>query len=122
MTAEHEFTVLQWNVLADWLCDAKAFPHAHNEDCLKWDNRATAFKQILAAGPLPDLVSMQEVDHWDDFFKVEMEKLGLKGHFYKKEAADILCLRSRKSLARYLFFLLDLILTCGRWKCFMLET
>jgi mRNA deadenylase 3'-5' endonuclease subunit Ccr4 len=84
------FSVLQWNVLAAWLCDAKAFPHAHDVKSLDWEVRANAFKKILVESPVFDFVSLQEVDHWSDFFEPEFSKLGFQGHFFKKQADDIL--------------------------------
>lgn len=51
--------------------------------CLRWENRK---KAILAQIQYldPDIVCLQEVDHYKDFFLPELSKLGYNGHFKKR--------------------------------------
>lgn len=74
--------VLQFNVLADGLAQygnfAKAPPAA-----LEWAYRAPLIlEEVLSAKP--DVICMQEVNHYDDFFRPNLEAAGYKGVFAPK--------------------------------------
>ena len=74
------FSVLQWNVLADGLSDA--FPLVQPA-LLTWDFRRTLFIDEIMREQ-PDVVCLQECDHFHDFFLPEMQKHGYTGVFKAK--------------------------------------
>lgn len=72
--------VLQFNTLADSLSDA--FPLVSNS-FLNWEHRqGLLLQEILAKDP--DVVALQEVDHFEDFFEPELSKHGYSGLFKPK--------------------------------------
>lgn len=74
------FTLLQWNVLAD--VNAIGFPKVP-EDWLDFNHRGRQQLQIIER-QMPDLVCLQEVDHYADFFAPQLDRLGYSGIFLKK--------------------------------------
>ena len=70
------------NVLADYLCDTKSFPHAI-PTALPWSQRAPLHIQQITSLQ-PDLCALEEVDHYDDWFRPELTKHGYDSVFIKK--------------------------------------
>ena len=74
------FSLLQFNTLADALSDS--FPLVDG-NVLKWEHRRTLLvEQILKAAP--DVVCMEEVDHFDDWFAPRLAVHGYTGVFFPK--------------------------------------
>jgi len=75
---EAEFTVIQFNTLADHL--AHSFPHCEK---LNWEHR-----KILLLNEIEkydaDIICLQEVDHFEDFFEPEFKKRNYSGLFKQK--------------------------------------
>lgn len=91
------FTLLQWNVLADGLAHG-SFLRAPKES-LAWGSRS---ERILSGiersglGALPDVLCLQEVDHYTEFFEPRLSALGYAGTYVPKEPGrDGLCLLHR---------------------------
>jgi len=73
-----QLTVLQWNCLADWASDA--FPRVAAEH-LAWEYRKPLIiAEIMRADP--DIVCLQEVDHFDDLKAILLPKY--RGYFKSK--------------------------------------
>lgn len=88
--SESDLTVMTWNTLADQL--ANDFP-AVSPEHLTWEYR----KNLLLEGItsyMPDVVCLQEVDHFSDFFQLELSERGYQGWFQKKSGwhNDGLCI------------------------------
>ena len=81
-----EVRILQFNVLADALSglqEAKGGFFAAPEGCLEWELRKwRLLEEILRADA--DVVAMQEVDHYADWFAPRLEEAGYVGAFVKK--------------------------------------
>ncbi|XP_070553916.1 nocturnin-like [Ptychodera flava] len=75
--------VLQWNVLADALCQNKDnFIKAH-PDGLLWENRKSrSLEEILTYDP--DIICLEEVDHYHDFYNPMLQSVGYQGIFKPK--------------------------------------
>jgi len=77
---EPTLSVLQFNVLCDYyavdtgLCD---------EQYLKWNFRQNTLLKVLDANPA-DILCLQEVDHYLDFWKPQLEKRGYTGYWKQK--------------------------------------
>ncbi|EIE22477.1 DNase I-like protein [Coccomyxa subellipsoidea C-169] len=75
-------TVLQWNVLADGLAQFGDFERVP-ADVLSWESRSPQLlMEILESKS--DLISLQEVNRYEDFFKPRLEQLGYTGLFWPK--------------------------------------
>ena len=86
------FRVLQLNMLADGLSglrdDLGAFSRARAED-LSWDSRkAQLLYEILQYAP--DVITLQECDHYYDFFLPELSAMGYDGLFAPKPSSACL--------------------------------
>ena len=86
------FRVLQLNMLADGLSglrrDLGAFSRAKASH-MKWDKRKLQLiQEILQYAP--DLITLQECDHYYDFFLPELSALGYDGLFAPKPASACL--------------------------------
>ncbi len=89
------FAVLQWNVLADRLAESGGFIRAPAE-CLQWSARGDGIvERILRPGgaaDLPDIVCLQEVDHYLDHVEPALRDAGFAGVFEAKaEGRDGCC-------------------------------
>ena len=87
-----DIRVLQFNMLADGLCglraDLGAFSRATLSDVI-WERRKTQLLyEILQYDP--DVVTLQECDHYYDFFLPELMKRGYDGLFAPKPASACL--------------------------------
>lgn len=81
-TPPHTLTILSWNVLADGLAQTGRWAHCPPA-LLEWDTRARALlAEVDAAGA--DVVCLQECNHYDNFWSVEMAKRGYEGAFWAK--------------------------------------
>lgn len=79
---DFKFSLMQWNSLADYLSDA--FPHS-DPKILKWNYRFPLIIEEIQQYS-SDLISMEEVDHFDDLYK-RLQTLGYKGLFQKKNGS-----------------------------------
>ncbi|RQM25042.1 hypothetical protein B5M09_010343 [Aphanomyces astaci] len=88
-----EITVMQFNVLADGLCDLRhdkgGFILAPPE-CLPWSYRRNLY-EILAeiARYAPDIICLEELDHFD-WMQDQLDRLGYSGHFAAKRESPCL--------------------------------
>jgi hypothetical protein len=84
--------VLQFNVLADGLSalrpDLGHFNMA-SKDILEWDHRKSRILYEITQYE-PDIITMQEVDHYYDFFLPELSLLGYSGFFAPKPTSACL--------------------------------
>ena len=87
-----DIRVLQFNMLADGLCglraDLGAFSRATLSDVI-WERRKTQLLyEILQYDP--DVITLQECDHYYDFFSPELSQRGYDGLFAPKPASACL--------------------------------
>lgn len=75
------FSILQFNCLADALSDA--FPHVSSQHILTWEYRCPLFEWLFK-GLDVDILCLEEVDHFDDFFKPFLATLGYDGIFEQR--------------------------------------
>lgn len=80
------FTIMFWNVLSDELAMPMEghvpFPHT-DLAVLQWDVRKTRILDKIRAAD-PDVLCLVEVDHFEDWFVPELDKLGYQGRFHPK--------------------------------------
>eukprot|EP00898_Chlorokybus_atmophyticus_P004523 jgi/Chlat1/5071/Chrsp33S05064 len=75
--------VMQWNTLADGLAQNGDFVRTP-ESALEWEARGPLLlEEVLRADA--DLVCMQEVNHFDDFFLPKLQEHGYSGVFKPKK-------------------------------------
>ncbi len=83
-----DLLVLTWNVLADGLAASGGFLRTRPED-LGWELRGerilTEILDHRSNGRAPDVVCLQEVDHFDDFLAPRLAAHGYRGSFHPKE-------------------------------------
>jgi len=88
----HDLRVLQFNMLADGLSglrkDLGAFSRVTSE-AVSWENRKDKLLKELVQYS-PDIITMQENDHYYDFFLIELNALGYDGYFAPKPASACL--------------------------------
>lgn len=75
------FIVMQWNILADFLCTTSSFPYA-DSSVLKWQNRQSPILEEIKRIK-PDIICLEEVDRFD-ILKPFLEEQQLASVFYKK--------------------------------------
>ncbi|RYG59881.1 hypothetical protein EON64_19780 [archaeon] len=84
-----QFRVLQFNILADGLSglrdDLGAFSRADNS-FLTWSYRKTRLLHEIVQYN-PDIITLQECDHFYDFFSPELQNYGYAGFFAPKPAS-----------------------------------
>ena len=84
--------ILQFNILADGLSglrpDLGAFSRVKREH-MNWDNRKHRLLQEILQYD-PDVITLQECDHYYDFFLFELMRRGYSGHFAPKPASACL--------------------------------
>ena len=92
------FTLLTFNTLADSLCNADSFPHASCPAGLDWSLRRhllldelTGANRCSEASPPPDILCLQECDHFADWFQPQLALRGFTrgGHFQGKFASPV---------------------------------
>eukprot|EP01035_Chromulina_nebulosa_P019583 gene19583-25486_t len=84
--------VLQFNILADGLAGLRAdfggFSRVHSEDII-WDNRKhKLIHEIIQYNP--DIITLQECDHYYDFFLPQLNNIGYDGLYAPKPASACL--------------------------------
>jgi mRNA deadenylase 3'-5' endonuclease subunit Ccr4 len=82
-----KFTILQWNVLADYLSTTQSFQFVDPE-VLQWKNRCANQLAIILENDY-DFVSLQEVDHYHDFLLPNLQKKGFGGLYKKKVGTNL---------------------------------
>lgn len=96
-TDPNSLRVMQYNILADGLCglrrDSGGFSRTEKQ-YLDWNYRKSAFLSEITSSD-PDVITLQECDHFDDFFEPELTKLGYKGIFAPKPASACLEVSNR---------------------------
>ncbi|PFX20057.1 Nocturnin [Stylophora pistillata] len=87
-----EFRVLQWNVLADALSTSSPTDNFIKcpPEALLWSKRKLRTLQGILMYD-PDIIALEEVDHFQDFFLPSLQKLGYEGLFVAKR--DSPCLK-----------------------------
>ena len=88
-----DLRVLQFNILADGLSglrkDLGAFSRVTSE-AVAWENRkGQLLKEVTQYSP--DIITMQENDHYYDFFLEKLSTLGYDGYFAPKPASAVSC-------------------------------
>lgn len=89
------FTILQMNLLADSLCDSRSFPHTAAA-ALEWPTRKQLLLEELVgsnrshgdASAVPQIICVQECDHFEDFFQPQLALRGYRHAFYRKKHSD----------------------------------
>lgn len=84
--------VLQFNVLADGLSALRSDLGHFNrlsKDILEWDHRKSRLLYEITQYE-PDIITMQEVDHYYDFFLPELSLRGYSGYFAPKPTSACL--------------------------------
>ncbi|ORX94389.1 Endonuclease/exonuclease/phosphatase [Basidiobolus meristosporus CBS 931.73] len=77
------FTILTYNVLAQCLIKRTLFPYA-TKKALRWTHRKTnILNEILSHSP--DILCLQELDKYEDFFGPELTKAGYEGRYHQKD-------------------------------------
>ncbi|KAK9711103.1 RNA exonuclease ngl2 [Basidiobolus ranarum] len=78
-----KFTILTYNVLAQCLIKRTLFPYA-TKKALRWGHRKTnILNEILSLSP--DIVCLQELDKYEEFFGPELKNAGYDGRYHQKE-------------------------------------
>ncbi|ORX61686.1 DNase I-like protein [Hesseltinella vesiculosa] len=75
-------SVMSYNILAQALCQRELFPHAGN--MLKWKTRRKMIVDEIAYYR-PQLLCLQEVDNYDEFYKAAFAKLGYQTTYHRHE-------------------------------------
>mmetsp|Transcript_52028 Transcript_52028/g.111349 ORF Transcript_52028/g.111349 Transcript_52028/m.111349 type:complete len:395 (-) Transcript_52028:19-1203(-) len=92
------FQVAQLNMLADGLSGKSLKPPsggftATPLEALDWEyRRSRLLEELFRHGPLPDIVAIEEIDHFSDWFEPHMAKMGYAGSFVAKQNSK--CRRS----------------------------
>lgn len=79
-----ELSILQWNVLSDSLADC--FPRVDPE-YLQWEYRKPLILLELDRWD-SDIICMEEVDHYNDFYSVELKRRGYEGIYQMKASMN----------------------------------
>ncbi|EGZ29401.1 hypothetical protein PHYSODRAFT_309762 [Phytophthora sojae] len=77
--------VMTYNVLAQCYVRSSFFPYCKPSE-LRWKNRSKNLEAVFASSlPVsPDVICLQEVDNYSEFWADSMKKLGYDGLFIKK--------------------------------------
>ncbi|XP_077983844.1 nocturnin-like [Glandiceps talaboti] len=99
--------VMQWNVLADALCQGKDNFIKAPPDSLLWENRKfRSLEEILTYDP--DIICLQEVDHYHDFYNPMLQSIGYQGVFKPKpDSPCIYCTEHNGPDGCALFYKMD---------------
>ena len=62
------------------------------EGIIKWEARRERLLEEIFRhhGPEPDVIALEEVDHFDDWFRPQLQKRGYRGFFLKKPKSPCL--------------------------------
>ncbi|TYZ66124.1 hypothetical protein PybrP1_009266 [[Pythium] brassicae (nom. inval.)] len=80
------FRVMSFNTLADYLVDRDGALEGPNGWLYEWSYRGPRLVREIVA-QAPDVVCLQEVDHFADFFEPELRKRGYAG-VYKRRTGE----------------------------------
>ncbi|CEG38688.1 Glucose-repressible alcohol dehydrogenase transcriptional effector CCR4 and related proteins [Plasmopara halstedii] len=82
--------VMTYNVLAQCYVRSTFFPYC-NSSALRWKNRSKMLAAVFASNlsVSPDIICLQEVDNYSEFWEAMMKNLGYKGIFAKKTSKKI---------------------------------
>ncbi|CAI5732672.1 unnamed protein product [Peronospora destructor] len=80
--------VMTYNVLAQCYVRSSFFPYCRHS-AIKWKNRSKHLERVFTSSlPVsPDVICLQEVDNYDEFWAGMMKNLGYEGLFVKKTGA-----------------------------------
>ena len=81
-TRDWTLQLLQWNVLADGLsgnCEGKGGFTKCPASWLDWERRRHQILKVVGEHGGADIVTMQEVDHFEEWYQPELDKLGYDG-------------------------------------------
>jgi len=78
-------TLLQFNILAEWL-SVNDFPEK-SRTVIDWNFRKNNLISIILEHS-PDIITLEECDHFYDWFKPELAKAGYEGIFQPKRDKD----------------------------------
>eukprot|EP00163_Fabomonas_tropica_P001212 TRINITY_DN10930_c0_g1_i2.p1 TRINITY_DN10930_c0_g1~~TRINITY_DN10930_c0_g1_i2.p1 ORF type:complete len:331 (+),score=45.40 TRINITY_DN10930_c0_g1_i2:95-994(+) len=80
-----EITLLNWNILASGLAsrDSGSGFFKVSEEDLEFENRKKRVVEHIAARS-PDIVCLEELDHFDDWYNLQLDKLGYCGVYQPK--------------------------------------
>jgi len=78
---EPSLSVFQWNVLCDFY--AKDTQTMCEAQYIEWSFRKNTLLKVLEANPV-DIICLQEVDHYLDFWKPQLEQRGFTGVWKQK--------------------------------------
>ncbi|ETI34838.1 hypothetical protein F441_18596 [Phytophthora nicotianae CJ01A1] len=80
-----KLVVMTYNVLAQCYVRSTFFPYCESSE-LRWKNRSKKLEAVFASSlPVsPDVICLQEVDNYKEFWAGMMKKLGYGGLFVKK--------------------------------------
>jgi uncharacterized protein with PIN domain len=102
-----ELTVATWNVLADCYAHGGSRSTVVNKDTTatvavgvspySWPYRSSLLKKCIA-DCTADVVCMQEVDHYDDFYKACFEECGYRSLYYQRPNRKDGCLIAFKTV------------------------
>ncbi|XP_071950537.1 nocturnin-like [Antedon mediterranea] len=81
--------VIQWNILADALATGRDNFIRCPKAALNWETRKFHILEELLTYD-PDVMCLQEVDHYDDFFNPILKMLGYHGSFMAKPSSPCL--------------------------------
>ncbi|XP_002731525.1 nocturnin-like [Saccoglossus kowalevskii] len=84
--------IMQWNVLADALCQSRDDFIRSPPDSLLWQTRKfRSLEEILTYDP--DIICLEEVDHYHDFYNPMLQSIGYQGTFKPKpDSPCVYCL------------------------------
>ncbi|POM71539.1 Putative mrna deadenylase and ccr4-not complex subunit ccr4p [Phytophthora palmivora] len=83
-----KLVVMTYNVLAQCYVRSTFFPYCKSSE-LRWKNRSKHLEAVFASSlPVsPDIICLQEVDNYNEFWAGTMKKLGYEGIFVKKTSS-----------------------------------
>jgi len=108
-------TLLQMNVLADWLCHDD-FPEK-SRDLIHFDYRKSRLLKVVLENS-PDVIAIEECDHFADWFQPELAKAGYDGTFQAKSDKDgtaIFCQLS--NLKEQIISIIVMVVIVKEWSC-----
>ncbi|KAG6572670.1 Glucose-repressible alcohol dehydrogenase transcriptional effector CCR4 [Phytophthora cinnamomi] len=83
--SSQKLRVMTYNVLAQCYVRSTFFPYCKSSE-LRWKNRSKNLEAVFSSSlPVaPDVICLQEVDNYNEFWADAMKRLGYEGLFVKK--------------------------------------
>uniref|UniRef100_A0AAV1UI35 Endonuclease/exonuclease/phosphatase domain-containing protein n=1 Tax=Peronospora matthiolae TaxID=2874970 RepID=A0AAV1UI35_9STRA len=80
-----KLVVMTYNVLAQCYVRSSFFPYCKPSE-LRWKTRSKRLESVFASSlpVMPDVICLQEVDNYSEFWAGALNKLGYEGQFIKK--------------------------------------